>query len=101
MAALVFLRCVEMLIRSGVGFSQVGCVVTEIFIQLSDGTKKAKSISRSTVELGYRRAREAGGIVKGPKALGLPGAPQATMTVTMPWAMLWSCQWRSFSQRDS
>ena len=46
----------------------------EIFIQLSDGTKKAKSISRSTVELGYRRAREAGGVVKGPKALGLPGA---------------------------
>ena len=34
---------------------------------------KEKSISRSTVELGYRRAREMG-IVKGSKALGLPGS---------------------------
>ena len=32
-----------------------------------------KSISRSTVELGYRRAREMGS-VKGSKALGLPGS---------------------------
>lgn len=34
---------------------------------------KEKSISRSTVELGYKRARELE-IVKGPKALGLPGS---------------------------
>lgn len=34
---------------------------------------KEKSISRSTVELGYKRAKELE-IVKGPKALGLPGS---------------------------
>ena len=34
---------------------------------------KEKSISRSTVELGYKKARGRG-IVKGPKALGLPGS---------------------------
>lgn len=34
---------------------------------------KEKSISRSTVKLGYRKARELG-VVKGPKALGLPGS---------------------------
>ena len=39
-----------------------------------DTRKLKKSISRSTVELGYKRAREMGGVVKGPKALGLPGA---------------------------
>lgn len=33
---------------------------------------KEKSISRSTVELGYKKARELG-IVKGPKTLGLSG----------------------------
>lgn len=34
---------------------------------------KEKSISRSTVELGYKRAKEMG-VVRGPKALGLPGS---------------------------
>ena len=34
---------------------------------------KEKSISRSTVELGYRKAKEMR-VVKGPKALGLPGS---------------------------
>ena len=34
---------------------------------------KEKSISRSTVDLAYKKARELG-VVKGPKALGLPGA---------------------------
>ena len=34
---------------------------------------KEKSISRSTVELGHKKAKEMG-IVKGPKALGLPGS---------------------------
>lgn len=34
---------------------------------------KEKSICRSTVELGYRKAKEMG-VVKGPKALGLPGS---------------------------
>ena len=38
-----------------------------------DGVKREKSISRSTVELGYKKARELG-VVKGPKALRLPGA---------------------------
>lgn len=37
-------------------------------------TKLKKSISRSTVELGYKRAREMDGSVPGPKALGIPGA---------------------------
>ena len=36
-------------------------------------TGKGKSISRSSVELAYKRARELG-VVKGPKALGVPGA---------------------------
>ncbi len=44
----------------------------EIWITVN-GEKREKSISRSTVELGYKKAREMG-IVKGPKALGLPGA---------------------------
>lgn len=34
---------------------------------------KEKSISRSTVELGYRKAKEMG-VIKGPKALGIPGS---------------------------
>lgn len=38
-----------------------------------DGVKREKSISRSTVELGYKKARKLG-IMRGPKALGLPGA---------------------------
>ena len=38
-----------------------------------NGEKREKSISRSTVEYGYKKARELK-IVKGPKALGLPGA---------------------------
>ena len=40
---------------------------------VANGEKREKSISRSTVELGYKNAREMG-VVKGPKALGLPGA---------------------------
>ena len=39
-----------------------------------DAQKLKKSISRSTVELGYKRAREMDGSVPGPKALGIPGA---------------------------
>lgn len=35
---------------------------------------KEKSISRSTVDLALKRAKEMGGKVKGPKALGLPGS---------------------------
>ncbi len=38
------------------------------------GEEKKKSISRSTVELGYKRAVEPGGIVTGPKKLNIPGA---------------------------
>jgi len=41
---------------------------------ITDGTEKKKSISRSTVELGYKRAVEAGGIVTGPKKMNIPGA---------------------------
>lgn len=40
---------------------------------VANGEKREKSISRSTVELGYKKAQELG-IVKGPKTLGLPGA---------------------------
>lgn len=40
---------------------------------VANGEKREKSISRSTVELGYKKAWEMG-VVKGPKALGLPGA---------------------------
>lgn len=45
----------------------------EIFIT-SNGEQLKKSISRSTVELAYRRAVEMDGKVKGPKTLELPGA---------------------------
>lgn len=45
----------------------------EIFIT-SNGEHLKKSISRSTVELAYMRAVEMDRKVKGPKALGLPGA---------------------------
>lgn len=45
-------------------------------------TKLKKSISRSTVEFGYRRAVELGGVVPGPKALGIPGGGSYV------WAML-------------
>ena len=44
-----------------------------MWIVTSEGEKK-KSISRSTVELAVRNALEAGGVVKGPKALNVPGA---------------------------
>ncbi len=54
---------------SGVSIEGYG---NEIWIQSSGGARK-KSISRSTVELGYRRAREMK-VVKGPRALGIPGA---------------------------
>lgn len=43
-------------------------------ITLPSGERHKKSISRSTVELAYSRAKEMDGIVKGPKALGIPGA---------------------------
>lgn len=43
-------------------------------ITLPSGERHKKSISRSTVELAYSRAQEMNGIVKGPKALGIPGA---------------------------
>ena len=41
---------------------------------IKDGVRKEKSISRSTVELAYRRAQEADGEVAGPRALSIPGA---------------------------
>ena len=37
-------------------------------------TRKEKSITRATVELAYKRAVEMGGIVTGPKKLGVFGA---------------------------
>lgn len=46
----------------------------ELWIIDADGEKREKSISRSTVELGYRRAIEMDGRVSGPKKLGIPGA---------------------------
>ena len=54
---------------SGVSIDGYG---NEIWIE-SGGETRKKSISRSTVELGYLRAREMK-IVKGPKVLGIPGA---------------------------
>jgi len=45
----------------------------EMWITTAEGEKK-KSISRSTVELAVRNALAAGGVVKGPKALNVPGA---------------------------
>ena len=47
----------------------------ELWITISStGEKLKKSISRSTVDLAYQRAVEMCGVVKGPKALGIPGA---------------------------
>ncbi len=45
----------------------------ELWIVNSDGSRKGKSISRSTVELAYSRAKEMNGKVSGPKKLGVPG----------------------------
>ena len=45
----------------------------EMWITTSDGEKK-KSISRSTVDRALEKVIEMAGAVKGPKALGLPGA---------------------------
>lgn len=45
----------------------------EMWITTAEGEKK-KSISRSTVELAVRNVLAAGGVVKGPKALNVPGA---------------------------
>lgn len=39
-----------------------------------DGVKRERSISRSTIDHAYSIAVEKGGRVKGPKALGVPGA---------------------------
>ena len=43
-------------------------------ITIPSGEKKRKSISRSTVDRAFSKAREMGGSVKGPKALNVPGA---------------------------
>lgn len=51
---------------------QVDGYGNELWITVND-EKREKSISRSTVEYGYKKAREMG-VVNGPKALGLPGA---------------------------
>lgn len=45
----------------------------ELWISV-DGVKKDKSISRSTVDLAYKNAQRLGGCIRGPKALGVPGA---------------------------
>ncbi len=48
----------------------------EMWVSTADG-KKPKSISRSTVDLGYMKALElmaSDGFVKGPRALGIPRA---------------------------
>ena len=58
----------------------------ELWVTTSSGTADAqklkKSISRSTVELGYRRAVEMHGVVKGPKSLNITGS------ASYLWAML-------------
>lgn len=45
----------------------------ELWIMNADGSRKDKSISRSTVELAYSKAIEMNGKVSGPKKLGIPG----------------------------
>ena len=59
---------------SGVSVDGYG---NELWVTTAPGTDEAvklkKSISRSTVELGYRKAVELGGSVSGPKVLGIPG----------------------------
>ena len=48
----------------------------ELWIISSDGQRKKKSISRSTVDLAYRNAveeQEREGFVSGPRKLGVPG----------------------------
>ena len=54
---------------SGAGVDGFG---NDIWI-VESGEKREKRISRSTVETGYRKARDLG-TVRGPKELGLPGA---------------------------
>ena len=66
-----------MSLRGGTGGRHYGGVDVsgygnEIWIE-SNGEARKQSISRSTVELRYQRAREMK-VVKGPKALGIPGA---------------------------
>ena len=41
---------------------------------IKNGQRAEKSISRSTVDLALKKAQELNGAVKGPKALGIPGA---------------------------
>lgn len=59
---------------SGVSVDGYG---NELWVTTAPGTANEqnlkKSISRSTVELGYRKAVEMNGSVPGPKALGIPG----------------------------
>lgn len=46
----------------------------ELWVTTSDGQRKEKSISRSTVDRAFSKAREMEGCVSGPKKLGVPGA---------------------------
>lgn len=64
--------------KSGRRYSgvDVGGYGNELWI-IVDGERRGKSISRSTVDLAYKNGlalMEAEGAVKGPKALGIPGA---------------------------
>lgn len=49
---------------------------------------KTKSISRSTVELGYKRVQEMGGIVKGPRSLEIPGAGSYLYSLFLRFGMI-------------
>jgi len=59
----------------------------EMWITTAEGEKK-KSISRSTVELAVRNALAAGGVVKGPKALNVPGAHSYLYPILVRFGMI-------------
>ena len=64
----------------------------ELFITIY-GVEKRKSISRSTVELGFEKAMElmkTKGYVKGPRMLGLPGARSYVFSILLKFGVITS-----------
>ena len=56
-----------------------------------DGVKREKSISRSTVDLAYKKAQElmkTDGYVSGPKKLGIPGAGSYLYAMLLSWGII-------------
>ena len=63
----------------------------ELWIMKNGGEQKEKSISRSTVECGLRNAlriMKNQGYVKGPKALGIPGAGSYLYAIFLNWGII-------------